>query len=150
MVSSNLSFDSNNQTLLCAVRREWVAAQPEEWVRQRILAHMFESLGYPPSAVTVEKALRSLPHVSLIDRGTVPDRRADILVFSKGVPLLLIECKAVKLTSKVIRQVVGYNNIVQAPYVAIANEEEVRTGWFDSALGDYQFVPYLPSYEQIG
>lgn len=147
-MSSKLRYNPENQTLYCAVRQEWVAAQPEEWIRQRVLQHLID-LQYPLSGLAVEKALRSLPHLSGQDLAHVPDRRADILVYLQGRPLLLIECKAVKLTDAFVRQVVGYNHIVQAPYIVLANEEEVRTGWFDGASRTYQFVPYIPEYETI-
>lgn len=138
--------------IYCPIRENWVSDLPEERVRQRLLSLMMRELGYPKGVLVVEKALSQLPHLQN-KPGPYPDRRADILCFAKGkeglVPALLIECKAVPLTDKVINQVLGYNFHVQARYVAVANEGEVRTGWFDHAKKAYAFVPRLPSYHEL-
>lgn len=149
MASSKLRVNLEKKTLYCAVRQTWVAAQPEEWVRQRIVHHMVDALGYPLGIIAVEKALRSLPHLENTDLSLIPDRRADIICLRQGRPLLLLECKAVPLNDQVLRQVWGYNYSIKAPYVAIANEQEVRTCWYDPQTGDYRVVPYLPTYQDI-
>jgi len=134
----------------------WVSALPEETIRHHILNHMIERLGYPPSLIVVEKALRQLPHLSVNDRQQVPDRRADIICFAKGVngqhdlyPLIAIECKAIPLVPRMIKQIIGYNHFVRACFIALANASEIRTGWYDPTKGDYQFIPYLPSYDSL-
>jgi Type I restriction enzyme R protein N terminus (HSDR_N) len=143
------------EQLLCRVRKEWVAATPEELVRQRLIALMINELGFPPSAIALEKALSQIPHVAQALHQP-PLRRADIICFAKGInpqydlyPLLLIECKAVKLTPKVINQVASYNHYLQACFVCIANQEEIRTGWFDPETKAYRFVQHLPSYQEL-
>lgn len=142
--------------LFCPIRKELVAALPEERVRQRMLHLMLEEYGYPPGLVAVEKSLRQLPHLTPADQPLIPNRRADIVCFAKGVhpqfdlyPLLIVECKAVKLTQKVIGQITGYNHFVRAYFIAIANEEEIRIGWNDPNRDGYSFVPYLPSYTEL-
>jgi Type I restriction enzyme R protein N terminus (HSDR_N) len=136
--------------LYCPIRARWVAALPEEQVRQQLLALMLGQLGYPKSLIAVERALSLLPHLYT---AKVPDRRADILCFAKAgdalTPLLLIECKAIPLTAKVINQVAGYNHFVRAPYIAIANQTQVRTGWYDPKAKAYAFVSRLPTYAEI-
>jgi hypothetical protein len=139
----------------CLIRKEWVAATPEEQVRQGILKYMISSLGYPKESLTVEKALDQMPHLSTQGL-SIPDRRADIVCFAKGVhnthtlyPLLLIECKAVKLSQPVVLQVIGYNQYLKAHFVCLANKTEVRTGWFNPDLKHYQFVSTLPTYQQL-
>lgn len=138
--------------IYCPIRESWVSDLPEERVRQRLLSLMMQELGYPKALIAVEKSLAQLPHLRS-KPGPFPDRRADILCFAKGkeglVPALLIECKAIPLTDKVINQVLGYNLHVLARYVAVANEAEVRTGWYDPAAKGYHFVPRLPSYQEL-
>lgn len=136
--------------LYCPLRRSWCKALPEEAVRIDLINYMITQLAFPPETLAVEKELRCLPH--LASEGAIPDRRADILCFAKGIhpstdlyPLLMIECKAVKITDKVIAQVVGYNHYVKACFVCVANMDEIRTGW-RNAEGAYDFVPYMPSY----
>lgn len=135
-------------TLTCLIRKERVAATPEEIVRQRILTAMVGTLGYPQSCLAVEKSLRQLPYVK-----NAPARRADILCYSKEsaslYPLLLMECKAVKLNEKMKAQVCGYNAFVKAYFVAIANAEEVIVGWMDRQTREYQFIPGMPRYADL-
>lgn len=142
------------QNLFCAIRKEWVAALPEEIVRQRLLLHMIDQKGFPASLVAVEQALGQLPHLSPIDRQRVPKRRADIICFANMKssvmhPLLIVECKSVKLVPSVMNQVVGYNHFVGSSFIAVVNHEEIRTGWYDHAKKDYVFVDYLPSYQEL-
>ena len=144
------------QTLFCSIRKEWVAALPEEMVRQRMLVYMIEQMGFPASLIAVEQSLRLLPHLSTIDRRRVPNRRADIICFAKDLtssaplyPLLIVECKAIKLAPRMINQVVGYNHFIGSCFLSLANHEEIRTGWYDAEKGDYSFVNFLPSYDAL-
>lgn len=150
-----VSLKLNADLLFCAIREQWVAALPEERVRQHLIQHMIKDLGFPRGGIAVEMSLAQMPHLQ--GKGLViPDRRADIVCFStennvQGTlqPLLMVECKAVPLTPKVLQQVTGYNHYVQAAFVAIANAEELRTGWYDDAKGEYQFVPFIPTYTDL-
>jgi hypothetical protein len=143
-----------SEFLCCLVRGVKVVATPEERVRQALIARMVDELGYPRSLLAVEKAIHQLPHLS--QTPSLPNRRTDLLCFSTGTgrsflyPLLLVECKAaLPLTEKVLQQVVGYNEYVQAPYIAIVNEQEIKTGWWDSSDAAYRFVNWLPRYEEL-
>ncbi len=140
--------------IFCLIRKEWVAASPEERVRQQLVGQMIHHLGYPFAYIAVEKELRQMPHLALTDN--IPDRRIDVVCFAKGIhpqcelyPLLLIECKAVALTSKVMNQVVGYNHYVKAYFLAVANQEEVKVGWYNPSEKKYQFANYLPAYADL-
>lgn len=142
-------------TLYCPIRQIWVTALPEEQIRHRLLTHMIQNLAFPRAQLVVEKGLRQMPHLSLGNQ-KIPTRRADIICFSRGIhphhalyPLLLVECKAVPLTSKVLNQVAGYNHFLQAYFIAVMNEHEIRTGWFDKKKGAYSFINYLPNYNDL-
>ncbi len=144
----------SKDTVYCRIRREWVAATPEEGVRQNLLSLLIEGRGFPLASIAVEKGLKQMPHLAMIN-GNIPDRRADIVCFSTGIhphhslyPLLLIECKAVKLTDKMVNQLTGYNHFIRAYFICIANGEEVRTGWHTKEKG-YQFIHYLPEYRTL-
>lgn len=139
----------------CFVRRKVVKETPEERVRQRVVELMIHKLDYPLPYIAVEKELGQLPHITL-PRSKLPKRRFDIIAFAKDIhpkhslcPLLLIECKAVALTPRVANQVVGYNDYVQAPFVAVANEERILTGSYDKEAGIFRFAEGLPSYPQL-
>lgn len=128
-------------------RNSWVAATPEEKVRQKLLSLMIEQLGYPKELLAVEKQLSEIPHLKSTMH--LPKRRADILCFAKNIhpeheifPLLLIECKEGKSKEGAEPQVLGYNHFVQAPYVAVANEIGVN-------LIYPEFLSFLPTYKQL-
>lgn len=141
-----------SKRLFCSIRKEWVAALPEEIVRQGVLRHMFDEKGFPPSLVSVEQPLRQLPHLLSANRHLVPNRRADIICFVKNQntdglhPLLIVECKSIKLAPMVMSQIVGYNHFVGSSFIALVNQDEIRTGWYDREKGGYAFVDFLPSY----
>jgi hypothetical protein len=148
------SLKSKPKLIQCAIRKIFVEATPEECVRQKILVRLVNQLGYPLGYIAVEKELRQMPH--LLNQRPLPNRRADIVCFARGIhphhaiyPLLLIECKSVKLTSKVINQTIGYNYFVQSYFIAVANNNDIQTGWYDLAQGIFTFVPNLPSYEEL-
>lgn len=143
------------KTIICAARKIAVELTPEEQVRQNLLSLMVNQLGYPSGYLAVEKELSQIPHLSLREV-KLPSRRADIICFGRGnepnsplLPLLLIECKAIKLSLKVINQVIGYNYFVQSPFIAVANAQEIRFGACDPRTGEYSFLPYLPRYQDL-
>jgi Type I restriction enzyme R protein N terminus (HSDR_N) len=114
---------------------------------------MIENKGFPSSLLSVEQQLKNLPNLSVSDRQHVPNRRADIICYAKSAgglhPLLIVECKSIKLTPSMMNQVVGYNHFVRSRYIMIANQEEIRTGWFDKGKNDYVFIDFLPSYTEL-
>lgn len=136
------------------IRKIWVAALPEEIVRQKLLHYIVDDLGYPHNFIAVEKDISLLPHVTRENLHFVK-RRADIICFGNNIhphyshyPLVLIECKAVTLTQKVVEQVVGYNYIVGAYFVAVANGNEIQMIWQDPKKGE-QRIDFLPPYQQL-
>jgi hypothetical protein len=117
--------------------------QKEEHVRQSLIRLLVEELGFPRQWIAVEKELSSLPHV-----GEAVNRRVDILCFaSDGTPLLLIECKREKLDASAFQQLVGYNAIVKAPFVAVANGEEMRVAILKHH--GYEPFPHAPTYTTL-
>lgn len=140
----------NDSEIFDPVRGIKVQALPEEIVRQGILRKMLD-LGYPKSLIAIEKEISLLPHV----QGKVNNnRRADILCFGKEIysghslyPLLMIECKAEEFSEKVFRQVAGYNMIVKAPFLAIANHDKIRIYWQEKDA--FKSVGFLPSFAEL-
>lgn len=136
--------------LYCLIRKIWVAATPEEYIRQNTLRYLVECLEFPKASIAVEKDLSALTH----SLETFPNRRADILCYSKKLsgelhPLLLIECKAVKITPKELRQIIGYNHFLKASFIALINQTEKKLGWFNSQISDYNFINYIPKYPEL-
>lgn len=153
--SSKLSHNTaDKDKVYCLIRSEWLAATPEEVIRQRLLRHMTEALGYPKNWLCVEKRLTELPHLSLQPTQRMPQRRIDVVCYMRGQshdlkPLILVECKAVPITRRAMQQVIGYNRYVKAPFVCLINATEVRFGGFDPVTRDYRFGNTFPSYAEI-
>lgn len=142
--------EKSDSLIFCRMRRRWVVASPEEKVRQALIQELTGQLGYPLENVVLEKSLAQLPH--LRSHAHLPQRRTDLIIFGKGLhadhslyPLLLIECKACPLTSKTLRQLIGYNYFVRAPFIAVVNAAQ-RLVY--SSYPPYQAVPLLP-YESL-
>ena len=100
--------------VLCLARRKWVVLEPEEWVRQHVLHHLNEQLGYPLGCMSVEHqlSLNGMP------------RRADIVAFTPdGAPQVLVECKApnVALNQETVNQAARYNLVLNVPVLLVTN-----------------------------
>jgi hypothetical protein len=100
--------------ILCLVRKKWVALEPEEWVRQHLIYHLSENLGYPMGLMAVEHTL-ILNDVA---------KRADLVCFNKDrKPVLLAECKAptISLSQKTLDQAARYNLVLKVPTLLLTN-----------------------------
>lgn len=114
---------------------------------------MVQELGYPIHYLSIERKIDQLPHLA---GEKLPVRRSDIICYGEGIhkdhalyPLLLIECKAVKITQKVLQQVIGYNHFLKSYFICAANDQQVLTGYQDSEAKKYSFFEGLPSYAQL-
>ena len=141
-------------SLFCPVRKIWVAALPEEKIRQTLIHQMIHCLGYPLGHLVLERNINQLPHLQTIP--SLPNRRTDLIVMAQHIhpqhpfyPLLLIECKVVKLTDKTLRQLIGYNRFVGAPFIAAVSETQTFFGWFQSEKKDFIFKESFFSYEAL-
>jgi hypothetical protein len=122
------------------IRRRFVAATPEEGVRQFWMEKLVAELGYPKGLISVEK-----------EASSTTLRRFDLLCYVRAEaglsPLLLIECKAGALDPKAERQVLGYNESIGAPFMALVNRQEARTFWRER--DQLSSVPFIPSYADL-
>lgn len=129
------------------IRSTWVPSTPEEEVRQKWIQVMTTSLEYPRGLLLIEKDLALLPFGETA-KGL--NRRLDLLCMTPGkeglIPLLLMEFKEGKLNGAE-RQVFGYNEIVKAPFIAIANGKEIKTLWREQTT--ICSISFLPSYPQL-
>lgn len=116
------------------MRFQRVEALPEETIRQQMIVHL-ESLGYPKHLMRTEVRLANTT------------RRLDIVCYclaKEGVaPLLLVECKAEKITPKALTQVVGYNYHLKAPFICLAGKNHIEC----YAAGDLDHPIELPTYQ---
>ena len=122
------------------LRRRFVALTPEEEVRQKVLYLLVEHLGVPSGLVAVEYSVK----VNGLDK------RADAVVFGKeGQPLMIVECKAasVKITEKVLDQVIRYHSALQPKFLLLFNGSDCRC--FRSENGILTAMDHLPDYEEM-
>jgi hypothetical protein len=141
--------------IFCSLRQIWVAASPEEVIRQSLIHQMINQGGYPFSGFAIEKTLQQMPHLYGSSLKT-PKRRADLIFFAKNIhsthslyPLLLIECKSIPLTKKEIRQAIGYNFYVKAYFIAVANSHHLFFGLGHQIAESFLPIPSIPSYLEL-
>ena len=125
----------------------------EEWVRQELIYHMVNVLGYPRHTLKKEVALSNLEHLK---GKKVPLRRLDLLCFAKFgdstdslKPLLLVECKAHKLNTQAFEQLCGYNHWVKAPFIALSNFYETIMGSWSQKQKRYLLTQQLLPYHAL-
>lgn len=142
--------------LFCYIRKRWISATPEEKIRQLLIKHMIENLQYPPNYFIMEIGLKQLPHLDRACLRFLPLRRIDLVVLAKDLhpqfplyPLLLIECKAVPITKKAIRQAMGYNHFLRACFVAVTNHLQTLLSWVDPQQQTQQIIKGLPDYQTL-
>jgi len=127
-----------------ALRGKYVALTPEEWVRQHFVRHLIDHLGYPAALMGNE--------VSLTLNGTA--RRCDTVLFSPEglVPRMIVEYKApgVEITQKVFDQIVRYNMVLHARWLAVSNGMRHFCCEIDYNARGVRFLPQFPAYRQLG
>lgn len=135
--------------IFCPFRRKYVAATPEEYVRQTFLNALVEQFGYPQSLIGVEVPIAV---------GAGVDKRCDAVVYSRSLqPLVLIEFKApeVAITQTTLDQAAVYNTTVHAPYLILANGKQTVVARIDKQSADgeqteqIQFLNHIPSWNQL-
>ena len=143
-----MGLSPQNKEIYDPVREKWVDALPEEIVRQRMIRFLVTELGYPAHAILIEKSLSERPCLSRC-QGRLPQRRIDILCHEAKTfrPLLLIECKATQIESKMFAQLLGYNAFIKAPLICLASPSAFSLRW-EIKRDDLQ--PHeMPSYEEL-
>lgn len=105
---------------------------------------MIDELGYPKGLIAVEKSIASLG-------SSDPARRIDLMCYVPGNgglrPLLIVECKAARLQPQDERQVLGYNEAIGAPFIALAGSSEIVMFWREK--DKVASVPFLPHFDQL-
>lgn len=106
--------------------------------------------------IAVEKQLSTLPHLSAVPKNKIPKRRADIICFASKIhphfslyPLLLVECKVDPIRQAHFQQIIGYNEIVGAPFLAVVNAKQIYSGFYNQFEKKYTFQAGLSSYTDL-
>lgn len=99
--------------IFCLSRKKFLRLTPEEWVRQHVLHYLTTEKKYPLIAIKIE--------AFLLINGL--KKRADLIVYQREKPFILIECKAphISLTQKTLDQISRYNFELHCPYLMLTN-----------------------------
>jgi len=124
--------------LWCLIRKKWIVSTPEEKIRQAWLSHLIRELGFPSSLISLENHCDT--------------RRSDIVCFKKHLdelrPILLIECKAVKIEEKHLTQLLGYNYHFKAHCVALVSDKECHA-FFQKKANEWEALKAIPSHQEL-
>lgn len=122
-------------------RKKWVAATPEEMVRQRFCFYLVNDLHYPQGLIANEYTIDV----------NGQKQRCDTLVFKDGRYVMMVEYKApdVEITQAVFDQVSRYNSIIKARYAIVTNSKQCYCCKFDFAKHQSCFLKSLPLWEEI-
>lgn len=124
------------------IRQTYVRLTPEEWVRQHFVQYLIQEQGAPAGLVSVEASFRYQGQ----------PRRADIVIYSRqGEPLLLVECKAprVSIGQDAFDQGAQYNLVLGAPFLVVTNGQTHYACRVDFDARNYAFLDDLPCYEAM-
>ena len=125
-----------------AIRRQWVALLPEEWVRQHFVNFLVHDKGCPASLIAVERQL-TLNGLS---------KRADIVVHAAdGRPVALVECKAprVKVGQAVFEQAARYNCVFRVKWLIVTNGLKHYCCAVDHFKASVDFVVEIPDHAAL-
>lgn len=101
---------AKGRELWCAIRKTWLAAQPEEFVRQALISYFLERR-FPAGLMQVERKV-----------GTTRDRLDLLILDLTGKPFILAEVKAPGHDLQpAIQQLARYNRHWRAPYALAVN-----------------------------
>lgn len=111
--SADVQERDGQWSVRCAVRKKWVKLEPEEWVRQHVVAALVTA-GWPVSRMALEYPVRF---------GQVEGRIDIACVDRQGRVALAVEVKApqVPLNQSVADQVARYDLALGCPWLMISN-----------------------------
>jgi len=109
---------------------------PEEWVRQNTVQFLIRQKNYSPSSINTE----------VIVTINAMKKRADVIVFKKEKPFIIVECKApsVQITQGTFDQIARYNLQLDADFLMVTNGLNHYYCRMDSANQQYIFLEDLP------
>lgn len=150
--------DGGPPDVLDVLRRRYVAATPEEWVRQHVAAFLVAHRGVPTGLVSVERAVAASGRSGVGRAGSgraapspVRAQRFDLVVRRPdGRAVLLVECKApsVAISAAVLAQAARYNRTLGAPLVLVTNGLRHVAARL-AADGTLAFLPDVPPYAEM-
>lgn len=122
--------------IFCIIRKTWMVYTPEEWVRQHLVSYLIETLGYSASSIALEVPVNQ----------TGMRKRADIVVYKKAKPYIMVECKrpSVQITQQTFDQIARYNTKIGSEFLMVSNGLNHYYCMMDYENKRYQFLRELP------
>ena len=124
--------------ILDPIRKKFILLQPEELVRQLLLAYFIHGGVFSKNLIQVEKTIS-------VNR---MKKRFDVVVYDSEIqPYLLVEVKShtVPISQSTLDQVAIYNMTLKAPYLLVSNGVTTYCVAIDFEKRDYQFMDAIPS-----
>ena len=134
----NIVTKKDKKYIFDRIRKKYILLTQEEKVRQITINYLISELEIPISHISTEKGF-------LIDTGL--KKRFDVIVYDRhGKIAILIECKSpkIKINSKVIDQILIYNQKLKSKYLMITNG--CHTIALDCNNKDIKHIKSLPKY----
>jgi len=122
--------------IFCTIRKKWLILTPEEWVRQHVVQFLIKQKNYSRSAINTE----------IVVSVNGMKKRADVVVFKKEKPFIIVECKAptVSISQQTFDQIARYNLQLNADYLMVTNGLNHYYCQMDFLNQRYQFLRELP------
>ena len=141
--SVEFRFQNNDKGTLQVfdiIRKKFVDATPEEWVRQHIIHYLMVHKQVPASMISIEKQL-------ILNK---TKRRTDVVVYNNALkPLMIIECKApqIEIDQLTINQALRYNMELNVPAVYLSNG--LKHIFLKLEEGAPKVVKEIPNYSAL-
>ena len=132
--------EKGNLRIFDIIRKKFVEATPEEWVRQHIIHYLINHKQVPASMISVEKQL-------LLNN---TKRRTDLVVFNSNLkPILIIECKApeVDINQLTVNQALRYNLELNVASVFLSNG--LNHVFLKLDQNSPEILKEIPSYQNL-
>ncbi len=140
--SVQLKKEGQKTFIFDPIRKKYLVLAPEEFVRQMVIQYLIQEKMYPKTRIGVEKGLK----VNSLAK------RCDLLIHTQAMsPLLLVECKAPKVTinEKAFEQIARYNLPLQVKYLLVTNGLSTYCCKMDYVAQSFTFLDKIPSWDEI-
>jgi hypothetical protein len=122
------------------IRKKNILLQPEELVRQLVLAYLVTEKKYRPNQIRIEWGIKvnGMP------------RRCDIVIFDKQLqPFFLVECKAtnILISQDTFDQIARYNMTLNVQYLMVTNGIDTYCCQMDYNNNTYNYLTEIPDNE---
>lgn len=141
-IEARLEKINNTIYIWDSLRKKKLVLTPEEWTRQHFVNYLTNHLDYPNSRLANEIEIKV----------NNQRKRCDTVVFNNFLdPIMILEYKApnIKITSKVIDQILRYNITLQVNFLIISNGIEHYCFELDKEKYTFITLSEIPTYEKI-